>query len=172
MGELFPYLDAKEVYDLLLLDNQEWLVLRNTPDPTALNRLRKRYRHVITLEQLMDSGELVRLFCDSTSVLRKRDYGKALGLVPTMALTYALDGLDHVQKTRFGYALRGRNSQEGALQKLGARMVGRNALMVPVRNISEMNSFFDAWKVKTRMFLTYLPEERNQRKEEERNERG
>lgn len=161
MGEGFPHLDAKEVYDLLIYDSQEWLLLKYPVDRSLLTQLKKRYRHVKTIEELLSSGALFTVLSQGTSVLKKRDYLPLLGFIPSFLVTYSLQGLSHTDKTRFGYALRGRKSGEGLLISLGARMAGRNSLIVPAGRLSTLQEFFSQWKVSYQTTRINLPSEKH-----------
>jgi len=161
MGWTFPYLDAKEVYDLLLYDSQEWLLLKQPVEKSLLAQLKKRYRHVYTIEELLGKGILFRVLSEGASVLRKKDYLPLLGFTSSYLVTYSLQGLTHTDKTRFGYALRGRKPGEGLLHSLGARMSGRNSLIVPAIKLEVLQEFFSQWKVGFQTTRINIPTEKS-----------
>ncbi|MFH1590365.1 MAG: hypothetical protein ABIC95_00405 [archaeon] len=70
-----------------------------------------------------------------------------LGLTPHTIVTYSLQSLDHVKKTQFGYALKGRDGKSGLIFELKGKMLGRNCFRVRSDRLIRIEAFLDFWKV-------------------------
>ncbi len=63
-------------------------------------------------------------------------------------ITYSLTNLSHSDKTRFGYALKGRDGKSGISNLINGEPVGRNNILIPYNKLHEIIEFFLTWKVK------------------------
>lgn len=139
--------EARDV-DLLLLFKSETLKRRaeiaqelkevlavENPDVKTLN-----------LPELFGSDFLARqaLLVEGYSLLHDAPFSERLGFRGGVMFTYSLKSLGHNKKTRFTYALSGRQG-EGIREKLGIESLGRGAVLVPVENSSIFESFLQQW---------------------------
>ncbi|MBS1266108.1 MAG: hypothetical protein MAG795_00073 [Candidatus Woesearchaeota archaeon] len=70
-------------------------------------------------------------------------------------VTYSLTNLSHSDKTRFGYALKGRSGKGGMLKLVNGEHVGRNNILFPLEKLPEIKDFLSTWKIqyKVRRFI-------------------
>lgn len=108
--------------------------------------------------------ELLKLISDASSVRHECRVLMMYGGNQKVLFTYNLENLDHVQKTLFGYALKGRDKRDkrdnrtgsgGILGSLGGETSGRNGIIIPSEKAAEIEEFLEHWKVKyfTKRFI-------------------
>ncbi len=113
----------------------------------------------MNLDDLFDGSFLARqgVLVEGYSLLHGAPLAERLGFSGYTLFTYNLKNLTHTQKTRFTYALIGRN-REGMREKLSAQALGKGALIVPMRNSYAFEAFLQRWDVayKTKRILVSL----------------
>jgi hypothetical protein len=70
---------------------------------------------------------------------------------------YETKPLSNSTKTRFYYALNGRN-KDGIIDENKAKKLSDNIIMVPLDRIEPMKEFFDYWKLEYKYIPTLIPE--------------
>lgn len=102
----------------------------------------------INLEELFEKEFLARqgIFVEGYSLLHEIDFSKKLGFIGYALFTHNLKNLNHNEKTKFTYALIGRNSQ-GMIKQLNAEPLGKGAILVPIKNSLIFENFLQKWKL-------------------------
>ena len=65
---------------------------------------------------------------------------------PHCIFTYSISHLAYSDKVRFHYALKGRGSKSGVLQRTKAESIGRAVLLVSQEKSSTVETFLNEWK--------------------------
>jgi len=102
----------------------------------------------INLLELFEKEFLARqgIFIEGYSLLHNVVFSERLGFESYALFTYNLKNLSHNEKTKFTYALIGRNS-EGMIKELNAKPLGKGAIIVPIKNSLVFEDFLQKWKI-------------------------
>jgi predicted nucleotidyltransferase len=102
----------------------------------------------ITLAELFDSNFLARqgILAEGYSLLHSISFAERLGFSGHVIFTYNLKNLNHNTKTKFTYALIGRNSK-GILKLINAESLGKGVVSVPIQKSRIFEDFLKEWKV-------------------------
>ena len=98
-------------------------------------------------EDLLNKKGLLTYITDGVSLKHNKKPITMLGADEKAIITYSLENLDHIKKTQFGYALKGRKNGEGILRAAGGEALGRNNIILPYEKLPEIRLFFEHWKV-------------------------
>ena len=86
-----------------------------------------------------------------------RNYGFAsLGM-----FKYDFNGWDTLKKTKFYYALNGRNGKTGIVHLLGCIKISNNLLLSPLNKIEQTREFLEAWKIEYIYIPVIIPQRLN-----------
>lgn len=101
------------------------------------------------LSEFFDKNLLARqnLLIEGYSLINETYLAEQLGFRGYALFTYGLKNLNQSEKTRFTYALIGRNS-EGISSKLNSMPVGKGVIIIPVENSLIFEDFLKSWKIK------------------------
>jgi predicted nucleotidyltransferase len=113
----------------------------------------------INLYELFDRNFLARtgIFTEGYSLLGKEPFPKKMGFDGYVIFSYSLKKLNHNEKTKFTYALIGRNKfQKGILENLNALVLGKGAVAIPVENSIFFEDFLKNWKVEYKFKQTLI----------------
>ena len=107
----------------------------------------KRYgfSKYVAKEFLARQGILI----EGYSLPHKEKFSKRLGFIGYSIFTYNLLNLNHNEKTKFTYALIGRNN-EGILKITNSNQFGKGSISVPIENSEMVEDFMKKWKVNYR----------------------
>jgi len=86
------------------------------------------------------------LLIEGISLLKNKSLAELMGFNGFSIFSYNLKNLNHNQKTKFTYALSGRNS-EGILKSLGGTSLGRGAIKIPIKYSNEFENFLSKWNI-------------------------
>ncbi len=102
----------------------------------------------INLKEIFEKEFLARqgVLSEGYSLIDDDYFSRKIGFKGNMLFSYRLSKLNHNEKTKFTYALSGRNS-EGMLNKVGGESVGRGAVLIPIKNSIKFKNFLDKWNV-------------------------
>lgn len=102
----------------------------------------------INFQDLFDNNNLARqgILIEGYSLLRGINLSQRFGFYGYALFSYKLKNLNHNEKTKFTYALIGRNS-EGMVKKVKGEQLGKGVIMVPIENSLFFQDFLDKWKV-------------------------
>ena len=139
------------------VDNKAKRVLILAREASAATQVRRALKthnlsyttSVETLDDAWQKGMLLGYAVGAESLLSTKTPLQQLGGTAKAIVTYDLSGLDHVRKTQFGYALKGRGSQKGVLQKLKGSTLGRNSVIINAQHLGELEEFMRYWKART-----------------------
>jgi hypothetical protein len=113
----------------------------------------------INLHELFDRNFLARtgILTEGYSLLDKEPFPKKIGFGGYIIFSYSLKKLNHNEKTKFTYALIGRNkSQKGILENLNSLVLGKGAVAIPVENSILFEDFLKNWKVEYKFKQTLI----------------
>ena len=103
----------------------------------------------INLSELFQKEFLARqsILIEAISLIDNLPIAEKLGFRGYTIFKYELKNLNHNEKTKFTYALSGRNSP-GILKKFKAEKLGKGALLIPIENSITFEEFLTKWKIK------------------------
>lgn len=65
----------------------------------------------------------------------------------TALIIYKTNKLSSSKMVRFYYALKGRDGKSGMMKQINAEQLARGALLISIKNLPELKSFFELWSV-------------------------
>jgi len=101
----------------------------------------------VLLKNLIYSKDVLDFMVSGTSLKHNKALLDFFTATKKIIVTYSLENLDHVKKTLFGYALKGRGKGTGFLQSLEGEPLGRNNIILPAKHHEELQQFMKYWKV-------------------------
>lgn len=106
----------------------------------------------INLAEIFDSSFLARqgVLVEGYSLIKGGSFAKRMGFEGSSIFSYNLRNLNHNEKTKFTYALIGRAKNKGMIEKVGGRVWGRGAVMVPIEKSLVFEEFLEEWDVNFR----------------------
>jgi hypothetical protein len=102
----------------------------------------------ILVDDLHKEPLYVSLLHEGYSIRNSKSLRSMMKLEAFVLVTYSLEGKNASDKVRFSYALHGRKSGDGLLNKLGGKELGKGCFLVPVEKIEILREFFKQWIVK------------------------
>ncbi len=138
--------------DLLIIFLDKSLEIRTKIAQEMKKIIKKEIKNIdvktITLKELFDKDLLARqgIFTEGISMVHNIPFSKRLGFEGYTLFTYNLSNLGHNEKTKFTYALIGRN-KDGMIKKLEAIHLGRGVLIIPTKNSIIFKKFFEKWNI-------------------------
>ena len=138
--------------DILIIFTNESLRVRTNIAQELKEILREKIESLdiktINLNELFQNEFLARqsILIESVSLIDNKPIATKLGFKGYSIFNYKLTNLNHNEKTKFTYALIGRNS-EGILKKLKAEKLGKGALLIPIENSITFEEFLTKWKI-------------------------
>lgn len=143
--------EARDI-DLLLIFLGTKLKERTNIAQKLKGILKKKIERIdiktINLLELLGKEFLARqgIFVEGYSLLHNVAFSERLGFKSYALFTYNLKNLSHNEKTKFTYALIGRN-REGIIKELNAEPLGKGAIIVPIKNSLIFEDFLQRWKI-------------------------
>ena len=142
--------DARDT-DILLIFNKKSLKERSETGEEfkkIIDKIKNADIKTINLEELFNKDFIARqgILVEGYSLIHSKHFSKLLGFLGYSLFTYNLKNLNHNEKTKFTYALIGRN-EEGIIKKIGAESIGKGVVIVPSFNSSIMEEFLEKWKI-------------------------
>lgn len=138
--------------DILIIFNNEPLKERVSKAQELKETLRKEIENLdiktINLNELFQNEFLARqsILIEAISLIDNKSIAEKLGFKGYALFNYKLTNLNHNEKTKFTYALIGRNT-EGILKKLKAEKLGKGALLIPIENSITFEEFLTKWEI-------------------------
>ncbi|MBS3119558.1 hypothetical protein J4475_01925 [Candidatus Woesearchaeota archaeon] len=121
------------------------------PEPNQSALLKVRRAEINSISSLISPELKTVLVAALSNNGRSIQHGKSvaslLDIKSVALVSYDLKSLNHVQKTLFGYALKGRTKGQGILSEMKGRVVGRNSVLIPSQYLSRLQAFLKQWKV-------------------------
>jgi len=143
--------EARDI-DILVIFKQKNLKERTDLVQDFKEILTKKINNIdlktINLRELFEKEFLARqsILVEGYSLLSDMALAEKIGFKGYALFTYNLQKLNHNEKTKFTYALIGRNS-EGIVKQLGGISLGRGALIIPIGNGLVFENFLLKWGV-------------------------
>ncbi len=143
--------DARDL-DLLLIFENRSLKERTEISQNLKEAVTKKTKGVdiktINLKEFFDAVFLARqgILVEGYSLLDDIPFCEKFGFKGYNLFTYDLKNMDHTMKTRFTYALIGRN-RPGMIKKINAQPIGKAVVLVSVENSLIFESFLRKWNV-------------------------
>lgn len=143
--------DARDI-DIILLFNEKPLKERIEIAQKLKEILKKKISNLdiktANLKELFEEEFLARqsILTEGFSLIHNTPFSKTLGFEGYALFSYNLKNLNHNEKTKFTYALIGRNSA-GVLKNLKAVPLGKGAVMIPIKDSLNFERFLNEWKI-------------------------
>ena len=111
----------------------------------------------INLTEIFDKNFLARqgILIEGYSILDEEPFSLKIGFKGYSIFTYSLKKLNHNEKTKFTYALIGRNSQ-GMIQNVNAIVLGKGAIAVPIEKSMFFEDFLKKWNIDYKIKQTLI----------------
>jgi len=105
----------------------------------------------INLSELFDNNLLSKegIIVEGFSLIHQRHFSESLGFKGYALFLYDLMNMNHNEKTKFTYALIGRNN-EGILKITHSNQFGKGSISAPIENSEIIEDFMKKWKVNYR----------------------
>ena len=112
----------------------------------------------MNLVDFFDENFLARqgILLEGISLIDKTQLSQRLGFKGYALFSYNLRDMNHNEKTKFEYALNGRNSQ-GILEISEGEALGRGCFLIPIKNASKFEDFLKTWKVDYKIRFALVP---------------
>ncbi|MBU3905026.1 MAG: nucleotidyltransferase domain-containing protein [Nanoarchaeota archaeon] len=136
---IFKEADKKEYFDLPYELRKKIEMLDIKPDVKG-----------ILLEELFDPKFLARqnLLIEGYSLINDKFLSNRFGFNNLSLFIYSLENLNHNEKTKFQYALKGRGDKKGMIEELKGEAIGIGAVLISIENSEKFKEFFNNWKIK------------------------
>ena len=138
--------------DILIIFTNETLRNRTNLAQQFKEALNQKIKNVdiktINLSELFQKEFLARqsILIESISLIDKKSIAEKIGFAGYTIFNYQLKNLNHNEKTKFTYALIGRNSP-GILKKLKAKKLGKGTVQIPIKNSLTFEEFLTKWDI-------------------------
>jgi predicted nucleotidyltransferase len=136
---IFSAAQAKRMLELAQLLKQK---IENSMNVTADVR-------AINLSELFDTSFLARhwIISEGVSLLHNKKLSEILGFESLVMFIFSARNLNHAEKTRFQYALKGRRNAVGMIADTKGQHLSPGMVLVPVENSIIFESFLKSWKL-------------------------
>ncbi len=91
------------------------------------------------------------------SIINSRFIAEDFGFTSFGLFFYDTKNMTNAKKTSFYYALNGRSSNEGVIDKLNAIKLSDNIIAVPLNNIEVAKEFFEYWGLNYKYIPSLMP---------------
>lgn len=101
------------------------------------------------LEEVFNSNFLAggSIITEGYSLVSDEFIAEKLNLDNYTLFNYSLKDLDKNPKTRFTYALKGRNDNPGVLEKAGGKHFAPKVVLIPIQETDSFRTFLERWEV-------------------------
>lgn len=148
--------------DILIIFTNEKLRVRVILAQQLKEILREKILNLdiktINLNELFDKEFLARqsILIEAISLIDNKTIAEKIGFKGYTIFKYELKNLNHNEKTKFTYALSGRNSP-GILKKFKAEKLGKGVVQIPIENSITFEEFLTNWKIKFQSKNVLIP---------------
>lgn len=106
----------------------------------------------IKIDEIFDKTFLARqaVFVEGYSLVRNKFLSENLGFKSYSLFFYSLRSLNHIEKTKFQYALNGRRGAHGILKRLKGEHIGIGSILIPIELSERFKEFLESWKIEYR----------------------
>jgi predicted nucleotidyltransferase len=108
-----------------------------------------------TEETMLDPSFDAResMLFEGLSMINNHIIAENYGFSSVGVFKYNTHSMNNAEKTKFYYALNGRNNQKGIAEQMECIKMSDNILIVPLKNIDKIKEFFEVWH----MVYVYIP---------------
>lgn len=112
----------------------------------------------VNLNEFLDKTFLARqnILIEGISLINKKPLSESLGFKGYTIFTYNLSNLNHNEKTKFNYALMGRNSK-GTLKTLDGISLGKGVVQIPIQTSLSFEEFLKKWNINYKSKNVLIP---------------
>ncbi len=103
------------------------------------------------------------ILLEGISLLSGKKICENYGLISLGMFKYTLKNFSSLQKTKFYYALNGRNGNRGVFDNIGGIKISDNLVLVSLNKIENMREFLDSWKIKYILVPILIPQRLNKK---------
>jgi len=114
------------------------------------------------LEESFDARESI-LF-EGVSLITGKNLARAYGFSSLGLFKYAFKDWNKLKKTKFYYALNGREGKDGILQMLNCIKLSDGLILSPLDKIEPVKEFLQSWEIEYIYMPIIIPERLNKRK--------
>lgn len=159
---MIPEEILQHVFDIAESHNKIYLILKDGDtlknDDIEIQDLLQKIQESFKNIQMVNDFEVFDLFEliqknmlreleDGISLLDNSPFLSHFGIAEYVEITYDLSPLNQSKKMLFNYALFGRRGNEGLLQQLHGKRIGRGVIEVPRENLEQVESFINDWGI-------------------------
>ncbi|HLC88609.1 MAG TPA: nucleotidyltransferase domain-containing protein [Candidatus Nanoarchaeia archaeon] len=132
--------------------------------------IEKKYKNVSIISKtaatLLDPAFDAResILFEGKSFLKDKTLAEQYGYNPVGMFKYNFTGWSKLQKTKYYYALNGRDTRRGILEECGGIKLADGIILVPLHKVEAFRSFLEFWKVVYKYIPTLIPERLNKKK--------
>ncbi len=139
----------EDVFDVLKKGRKTYIIFKEDTEDLE-DKAKKIFGDDIEFTDFFDLFEkgMLKELGDSMSIFYNEPLIARLGLQELTEISYDLTKLDQSRKMLFNYALLGRRGNEGILQSLGGKRLGKSIVTLPSTHESEVEDFVKKWNVK------------------------
>jgi len=124
--------------------------------------IEKYYKNVVItsknsnniFDETFDARE--NILFEGISLIDNKKIAEKYGFSSIGMFNYETKKLTNLQKTKFYYALNGRND-EGLLKKLKSVKLSDNIILTPLNKTDELKELFEFWKIEYKYIPTMIP---------------
>ncbi len=138
--------------DILIIFKDKNLNERTNIAQNLKEILRKKIDKIdiktINLKEFFEKDFLARqgILIEGHSLVNNLPFAEKIGFKGYSLFTYNLKNLVHKEKTKFTYALIGRNNI-GIIKQLDGTSLGRGAFLIPIKNSLIFEKFLEKWNI-------------------------
>lgn len=132
--------------------------------------IEKNYKNISiiskTLKTLFDPAFDAResILFEGKSLLKAKAIVEHYGCNACGMFKYHLKGWNKLQKTKYYYALNGRDGQKGIVKDLSCIKLADGVVLVPLHNVEPFRLFLEYWKMEYTYIPIIIPERLNKKK--------
>ncbi|MCL5009773.1 MAG: hypothetical protein M1433_02230 [Candidatus Parvarchaeota archaeon] len=147
--DIIPEDLVDEIFDVLKKGEKTYVVFKEDNEDLE-DKARRIFGNDIEFTDFFDIFEkrMLKELSDSMSIFYNEPLIERLGLHELTEISYDLTKLGQSKKMLFNYALLGRRGNDGILQSIGGRRLGKSMIMLPSEHEKDAEDFVKKWDVK------------------------
>jgi len=132
--------------------------------------LKKQFKNISiiskTKKNISDSAFDAResVLFEGFSLVTGKNLAQEFGFSSFGMFKYNFGTWNKLQKTKFYYALNGRNGKEGMSSQMGCIKISDNVILVPLNQIEPFRGFLESWKMDYKYIPFLIPERLGRKK--------
>ena len=129
------------------------VILKNTKESEFIDLIekfgayfdKKTHLNLLAIETSLQNNLFKTLLEEGISLTNQEPLHKKIGYQSGYIFSINLTKLNKSKKVLFSYALHGKNKQEGILNNLKGKEIGRAVFFIPIYNTEEFKEFLELW---------------------------